>query len=83
MIIRAVAVLFLIYKVWAIIMCVMTRAVIIRVGTKPRSVFPGRKESLGGASPKKYLKDPDLVIRKEMVVVRRVTMMTVIGRVLR
>ena len=65
------------------IICVMTSAVIIRVGTKPCSVFPGRKESLGGASPKKYLKDPDLVIRKEMVVERRVTMMTVIGRVLK
>ena len=65
------------------IICVMTRAVIIRVGTKPRRVFPGRKESLGGARPKKYLKDPDLVMKKEMVVVRRVTMMTVIGRVLR
>ena len=83
MIIRAVTVLFVIYKVWAIIMCVITRAVIIRVGTKPCSVFPGRKESLGGASPKKYLKGPDLVMRKEMVVVRRVTMMTVIGSVLR
>ena len=64
------------------IICVMTRAVISRVGTNPLRVFPGRKESLGGASPKKYLKDPDLVIRKEMVVVRRVTMMRVIGRVL-
>ena len=83
MIIRAVTVLFLIYKVWAIIMCVMTRAVIIRVGTKPRRGFPGRKESLGGARPKKYLKGPDLVMRKEMMVVIRVTMMTLIGRLLR
>ena len=57
-----------IYKELAMIICVMARAVIIRVGTKPRRVFPGRKESLGGASPKKYLKDPDLVIRMEMVV---------------
>ena len=71
------------YTVHVMIICVMTSAVIIRVGTKPCSVFPGRKESLGGASPKKYLKDPDLVIRKEMVVERRVTMMTVIGRVLK
>ena len=73
----------LIYKALATIICVITRAVMIRVGTKPRRVFPGRKESLGGARPKKYLKDPDLVMRKEMVVVSRVTMMRVIGRVLR
>ena len=65
------------------IICVMTRTVIIRDGTTPRRVFPGRKESLGGARPKKYLIGPDLVMRKEMVAVRRVTMMRVIGRLLR
>ena len=65
------------------IICVMTRAAIIRVGTKPRMVFPGRKESLGGTKPKKYLKGPDLVMRKAMMVQRIVVMMTVIGRLLR
>ena len=65
------------------IICVMTREVIIKVGTKPRRVFPGRKESLGGGRPKKYLKNPDFVMRKERSVVRRVTMMTVTGIFLR
>ena len=65
------------------VICVMTRTVIIRVGTKPRRVFPGRKESLGGTRPKKYLKGPDLVMRKAMMVQRIVVMMTVIGRLLR
>ena len=65
------------------IICVMTRAVIIRVGTNPRRVFPGMMEFFGGARPKKYLRGPDLVMRNEMAVVRRVTMMKVKGRVLR
>ena len=65
------------------IICVMTSAVIIRVGTKPRRVFPGRAESLGGARPKKYLKGPILVMRKEVMVERRVLMMMLIGRLLR
>ena len=65
------------------IICVMTRAVISRVGRNPLRVFPGRKESLGGGRPKKYLKNPDLVMRKERSVVRRVVMMTETGRLLR
>ena len=71
------------YTVHVMIICVMTSAVIIRIGTKPRRVFPGRAESLGGARPKKYLKGPDLVMKKEMMGVMRVTMMTLIGRLLR
>ena len=51
-------------------------------GTNPRRVVPGREEFLGGARPKKYLRGPDLVMRKEMKVVRRVTLMTVITRLL-
>ena len=72
-----------IYKVLAMIICVMTRAVISRVGTNPLRVFPGRKESLGGGRPKKYLKNPDLVMRKERNVMRRVRMATLIGRLRR
>ena len=50
-----------------------------RNGTNPRRVVPGRKEFLGGARPKKYLKNPDLVMSKAMKAVMRVTMMTEIG----
>ena len=61
----------------------MTRAVIIIVGTKPRRVFPGRKESLGGARPKKYLKFPDLVMRNATSPVKRAARIMVNGRLLR
>ena len=49
-------------------------------GTHPPSALPGKMHSLGGAGPKKYLRNPDLVMRKEMAVVIIVTTRMVMGK---
>jgi len=52
-------------------------------GRKPWHILPGIQESFGGGSPKRYLIEPSLVMRREMRKATMVVRVKVLGKVLR